>query len=56
MICGNCGKEMQAGDRFCMTCGWRAPEETAQAAAASQATDAPQATGAPQENVPASVP
>lgn len=23
MFCRNCGKEIQAGDKFCMTCGWR---------------------------------
>lgn len=23
MFCKNCGKEIQAGDKFCMTCGWR---------------------------------
>lgn len=25
MFCSNCGKEIQAGDKFCMTCGWRVP-------------------------------
>ena len=27
MFCENCGKEIPAGDKFCMQCGWKVPEE-----------------------------
>ncbi len=36
MNCGNCGKELQVGDKFCMTCGWRVPEETVPVTNAAQ--------------------
>lgn len=36
MNCGNCGKELQTGDKFCMTCGWRVPEETVPVTNAAQ--------------------
>ena len=36
MNCGNCGKELQVGDKFCMTCGWRVPDETVPVTNAAQ--------------------
>lgn len=28
MFCSNCGKEIQSGDKFCITCGWRVPADS----------------------------
>lgn len=38
MFCENCGKEMQPGDKFCTTCGWKAPAEGEAQPAEAQVT------------------
>lgn len=58
MFCKNCGKEIQAGDKFCMTCGWRVSSDSeAQAAEAqpaeTQAVEAQAAEAQPAETQPA---
>ena len=27
MTCGNCGREVPSGNKFCTNCGWRVPED-----------------------------
>lgn len=40
MFCENCGKEIQDGDKFCMTCGWRVSSDGAAQPAETQPAEA----------------
>lgn len=49
MFCENCGKEMQPGDKFCMTCGWKAPTEGEAPSAGAKPAEAQAAEAKPAE-------
>lgn len=49
MFCRNCGKEIQAGDKFCMTCGWRVSTEGETQPAEAQSAEVKPAETQPAE-------
>ena len=62
MTCGNCGREVPSGNKFCTNCGWRVPEDfkeevkTEEVPAASEevkAEEAPAVEEAKAEEAPA---
>lgn len=42
VYCGQCGKEMKEGTRFCASCGWKVPEQVQSAPASPPSSDKPQ--------------
>ena len=55
MTCGNCGREVPSGNKFCTNCGWRVPEDfkeevkTEEVPAAAEEAKAEEASAAAEE-------